>query len=133
MDRVAFLPLLSGADYQNVLNESEVFLFPSFRENIGITMVDAMLYLTAPIALETSAPGEIITNECGWKIPVTRNATIIENLAAAIMNAHADRDLLGRKCRAARERILSCYSQSQYLAHLQQAYEQAMGRHQRAS
>jgi len=128
-DRVHFLPLLSGDDYRTVLNEADLFLFPSFRENIGITMVDAMLHHTAPIVLDTSAPGEIVTLECGWKIPVTRNETIIENLATAIMNAHADRDLLDRKCRAARARILSCYSQAQYLAHLERAYQSALSRH----
>jgi hypothetical protein len=125
-DHVHFLPLLSGQDYQAVLQEADLFLFPSFRENIGITMVDAMLHHTAPIVLDTSAPGEIVTEECGWKIPVTCNETIIENLVTAIMQAHADRDLLDRKRRAARERILSSYSQSQYLDHLRGAYGQAM-------
>lgn len=124
-DRVHFLPLLSGEEYRAVLQEADLFLFPSFRENIGITMVDAMLHHTAPIVLDTSAPGEIVTGDCGWKIPVTRPETIIENLTAAILQAHADRDLLDRKRRAARERILASYSQNQYLAHLQRAYEQA--------
>lgn len=127
-DCVHFLPLLSGEDYRAVLQEADLFLFPSFRENIGITMVDAMLHHTAPIVLDTSAPGEIVTGECGWKIPVDSNETIIENLATAIMQAHTDRELLDRKRRAARERILSCYSQSQYLAHLRGAYWQATSR-----
>lgn len=132
-DRVHFLPLLSGEDYQAVLQEADLFLFPSFRENIGITMVDAMLHHTAPIVLDTSAPEEIVTEECGWKIPVTCNETIIENLATAIMQAHADRDLLDRKRHAARERILSCYSRNQYLVHLKSAYERAASGHRHAT
>jgi glycosyltransferase involved in cell wall biosynthesis len=132
-DRVHFLPLLSGEDYRAALQEADLFLFPSFRENIGITMVDAMLYHTAPIVLDTSAPGEIVTAECGWKIPVTSNETIIGNLATAILQAHADRDLLDRKRRAARERILSNYSQERYLAQLKIAYEQAAIGHRHTS
>lgn len=88
-------------------------------------MVDAMLHHTAPIVLDTSAPGEIVTPECGWKIPVSRNEAIIENLATAIMAAHTDRDLLARKCHAARKRILSSYSKDRYLDHIDMAYEKA--------
>jgi glycosyltransferase involved in cell wall biosynthesis len=132
-DHVHFLPLLSGQDYQAVLQEADLFLFPSFRENIGITMVDAMLHHTAPIVLDTSAPGEIVTEECGWKIPVTDNETIVENISAAILQAHADRDLLDRKRRAARERILTNYSQERYLAQLKIAYEHAAIGHRHTS
>lgn len=125
-DKVHFLPLLSGEDYRRVLDEADLFLFPSFRENIGITMVDAMLHRSAPIVLDTSAPGEIVTEECGWKIPVARNDSIVADLAAAIMIAHSDRDLLDRKRYAARERILLSYSKSQYLKNVNNSYAAAM-------
>lgn len=125
-DRVTFLPLLKGRDYQKILEQSDVFLFPSFRENIGMTMVDAMLHNTAPIVLDTSAPGEIVTTECGWKIPVGANSLIVEKIADALIEADADRVLLRKKAEAAKHRILNSYSKPQYLRHIQTAYDRAV-------
>lgn len=124
-DRVTFLPLLRGKDYKDVLEQSDIFLFPSFRENIGMTMVDAMLHNTAPIVLDTSAPGEIVTSECGWKIPVARNQMIVESLAAALQEAHSDRQKLRQKAKAAKERIITCYSKEKYVTRIDEAYRNA--------
>jgi len=121
-DRVTFLPLLKGKDYKDVLEKSDVFLFPSFRENIGMTMVDAMLHHTAPIVLDTSAPGEIVTSDCGWKVPVASNRMIVEALAAALQEAHSDRRKLRQKAAAAKDRIISCYSKEKYVARIDAAY-----------
>lgn len=124
-DRVTFLPLLKGRDYQEVLEKSDVFLFPSFRENIGMTMVDSMLHNMAPIVLDTSAPGEIVTEECGWKIPVAENSVIVRKIADALIEADKDRALLRRKAEAAKHRILGSYSKEQYLLQVEAAYDRA--------
>ncbi|GAA5128571.1 glycosyltransferase [Luteolibacter yonseiensis] len=125
-DRVTFLPLLKGADYRDILNKSDIFLFPSFRENIGMTMVDSMLHQVAPVVLDTSAPGEIVTPECGWKIPVAANPVIVEKIADAIIQADSDRRMLRKKAEAAKNRILDSYSKPQYLRHVRVAYEKAL-------
>lgn len=125
-DRVIFLPLLRGDAYKEVLEQADVFLFPSFRENIGMTMVDAMLHQTAPIVLDTSAPGEIVTHECGWKIPVAGNREIVEGLAAALQAAATDRHLLREKALASRERIIGSYSKSRYIKLIGEAYAAAL-------
>lgn len=124
--RVTLLPLLKGEDYQKVLSECDVFLFPSFRENIGITMVDAMLHESAPIVLDTSAPGEIVTADCGWKIPLDSTRIMVENIAAALIEANADRSQLRKKGRAARERILKAYSKKRYLDQIGKSYAQVL-------
>lgn len=124
-DRVEFLPLLTGTDYTDILKGSDLFLFPSFRENIGITMVDAMLHNTAPVVLDTSAPGEIVTAECGWKVPVTDNKTIIANIADVIIEANSNRPLLRQKGRVARKRILQSYSKTNYQSLIESFYKTA--------
>jgi hypothetical protein len=125
-DRVTFLPLLKGRDYQEILEKSDVFLFPSFRENIGMTMVDSMLHHMAPIVLDTSAPGEIVTEECGWKIPVAANSLIVERIADALVEADSDRSLLRQKAKAANNRILNSYSKQQYLRQIHASYDRAV-------
>jgi glycosyltransferase involved in cell wall biosynthesis len=124
-DRVTFLPLLKGREYKDVLEKSDIFLFPSFRENIGMTMVDAMLHHTAPMVLDTSAPGEIVTSDCGWKIPVAKNQEIVQRLAAALQEAHTHRQELRRKAKAAKFRIITYYSKEKYMTRIEEAYSKA--------
>ncbi len=124
--RVTILPILKGDDYQMALSECDVFLFPSFRENIGMTMVEAMLHQAAPIVLDTSAPGEIVTADCGWKIPLESPHLMVNKIADALMEAHADRSALRKKGHAARERILRSYSKMRYVDEINTTYEIAL-------
>lgn len=124
---VTFLPMLSGDDYRDVLEESDVFLFPSFRENIGITMVDAMLHESAPIVLDTSAPGEIVAENCGWKVAASDPTQITEDLVKALLEAAADREMLKRRQQNAKIRIVDSYSKQTYLEKIDAAYESVAG------
>lgn len=132
-DRVQFLPLLSGDDYSNVLRQAHVFVFPSFRENIGITMVDAMLFETAPIVLNTSAPGEIVTEECGWKICLASRDQMVESICLALRKAYDDPAATLRKSVNARERVLKSFTLSEYSAAISSAYAEALAANRRPS
>lgn len=126
---VSFLPLLSGDDYVDVLQQCEIFLFPSFRENIGMTMVEAMLHEQAPIVLNRSAPGEIVTSECGWLIDAADAESIIRGINDAIREAVSQPRLLRQKQSCARRRILENYSKQRYTSHILSAYEDAQCNH----
>ena len=74
----------SGEQYANKLKESHIFILPSFRENAGITMLDAMLAGCVPIIVDASAQAGVVDDTCGFKIPVGKADGISKGLADAI-------------------------------------------------
>ena len=82
----------TGADYLKELGESHVFLLPSLRESAGITMMEAMLAGCVPVVADCGGPAHIVTDDCGWKIPVGGRAGMIDALAEAIATLDRDRE-----------------------------------------
>jgi glycosyltransferase involved in cell wall biosynthesis len=128
-DNVRFLPFLTGDAYSEKLRECDIFLFPSFRENIGMTMVEAMLHEQAPIVLNRSAPGEIVTPECGWIVDALTPASITHGIFTAVQEAVSNTNLLRKKQTNARKRILTNYSKNSYSSRILTAYATAINNH----
>ena len=83
-DCIEFHPGFSGQEYMEQLKNSHVFILPSFRENAGITMMEAMLAGCVPVIVDASAQAAVVNEYCGFKIPVGRPDTITEGLADAL-------------------------------------------------
>lgn len=75
----------SGEDYIAKLKESHVFILPSFRENAGITMLEAMLAACVPVIIDASAQAGVVNESCGFKIPVGKAADVSASLANAVI------------------------------------------------
>jgi len=75
----------SGEEYAGKLKESHIFILPSFRENAGITMLEAMLAGCVPVILDASAQAGMVTEDCGFKIPITTANEIIQRIADALI------------------------------------------------
>lgn len=74
----------SGKDYVEKLKESHVFILPSFRENAGITMLEAMLAGCVPVIVDASAQGAVVDALSGFKIPISDSRGISINLAKVL-------------------------------------------------
>jgi glycosyltransferase involved in cell wall biosynthesis len=83
-DRVEFHPGFSGQEYMEQLKSSHVFILPSFRENAGITMMEAMLASCVPVIVDASAQAAVVNERCGFKIPVGRADAVTKGLADAL-------------------------------------------------
>ena len=111
-----------GTDYANQLASSHIYLLPSLRESTGLTMMEAMLAGCVPIIADCGGPALIVTETCGWKIPVGNAAAMIDGLAAAIDAADKDRSILQRKGAEARKRIATGYSEDAYYEAIDDIY-----------
>jgi glycosyltransferase involved in cell wall biosynthesis len=127
-EHVRFIPPLAGTDYFNELAASDCFLLPSFRENLGITMLEAMIAEAVPIVADISAPGEIVTANCGIKLPLTSASDMVWAIADAIewLAANPDRKLV--LAAKARVRALQVVSREEYEMRIENVYQVARAR-----
>jgi glycosyltransferase involved in cell wall biosynthesis len=111
-----------GDAYITRLRETHVYLMPSLRDTASITLMEAMLAGCVPIVLDAGGPGEIVNEECGFKIQPVSPRYVIEQIRKIIVSIHADREILRRLSRAAIDRITQTYTVRNYLAAVERAY-----------
>jgi len=114
-----------GDAYVTRLRETHIYLMPSLRDSASITLMQAMLAGCVPIVLDAGGPGEIVTEECGFKIRSLSPRYVIEQIRKIIVAIHTDRTILRRLSQAATNRIRQTYSVQNYLAAVESAYATA--------
>ena len=124
-DCIHFSDGFYGDDYVTRLRETHIYLMPSLRDSASITLMQAMLAGCVPIVLNAGGPGEIVNEECGFKIQPLSPRYVIEQIREIIVTIHANRTILGRLSRAATNRIRQTYSIHNYLATVENAYAAA--------
>jgi glycosyltransferase involved in cell wall biosynthesis len=123
---VRFVTEYRGSAYASELQASHCFLVPSFRENLGVTMIEAMLTGAVPIVADISAPGEVVTPMCGIKIPVTSTAEMVQAIGDAVqLLARNPRQMfeLGVNASARARQIVN---QNDYEENVEAAYQIAL-------
>jgi hypothetical protein len=127
--QVRFVRAYQGIDYTAELQATDCFLLPSFRENLGVTMIEAMIAGAVPIVADISAPGEVVTSCCGVKVPVTSSAQMIRAIGDAVEWLAADplrTRMLGVN---ATQRAMEIVNSTSYEENIQATYRVALARH----
>ena len=125
---VLFADNLHGEDYQRELGRTHIFLLPSLRESVGLTMMEAMLSGCVPVVASGGGPGFIVTPECGFKIRVCSWQQLEEQLAETIIAIDRDRKIISEKGRLAMQRIATAFSEENYRKTINAAYQSVTGR-----
>ena len=125
---VLFTENLRGEDYRRELGATHVYLLPSFRESTGLTMMEAMLAGCVPVVADSGGPGFIVTDECGYKIPVVSREQMVGQLTAVITAIGRDRKIISEKGPAARKRVATAFSAENYRKSVNAVYASTTGR-----
>ena len=129
--QITFHEGFRGDQYREALGAHQIYLMPSFREGSSISIMESMLAGGVPIVVRASTPGEIVTPECGFAVPVTRSEKIVEGLAQALIQLAENRDLLKRLSLQAHKRIAMGFSAERYLETTNRVYEEVIERNKR--
>lgn len=113
---------LSGKDYHDELRASHCFLLPSLRESAGITLAEAMLAGCVPIVADCGGPGQMVTGECGYKLPISNPKALIGDMTRIIVEIDRNREILRKKGPAAAERIAQGFSEEHYRSTVNAVY-----------
>ena len=84
---------------------SDFLAFTSLRDTTGTVVLEAMAAGRPVVCLDHQGAGDVVTLDCGIKVPVTTRAEVVDRLCRAVATLARDRrrcQLLGR---AARRRV----------------------------
>jgi glycosyltransferase involved in cell wall biosynthesis len=110
-------------DYQRILGATQVYLLPSIRDSAGLSLMEAMLAGCVPVVADCGGPGAIVTENCGFKIPVVSREQMVAQLASVITEIHRDRKMIFTKGPAARQRIATAFSETNYRQTVNAVYQ----------
>jgi glycosyltransferase involved in cell wall biosynthesis len=111
---VKFGDTTSREEYQQELGRTHIFLLPSMRETVGLTMMEAMLAGCVPIVADNGGPKLTVTEDCGYKIAVSTPKQMAENIADIIVAIDRDRTIISEKGRLASQRISATFTEDNY-------------------
>ena len=117
--RVTFTGMLTGDDKASVLANADLFVLPTYSENFGMSIAEALAHGT-PVITTTAAPWpDIRTEHCGWWID-----TGAEALQAALLEALSlPREESQRMGIRGRQLVLRAYSWQRVAAEMKVVYE----------
>jgi glycosyltransferase involved in cell wall biosynthesis len=111
---VIFGGTMSRGDYQRELGNTHVYLLPSMRETVGLTMMEAMLAGCVPIVADNGGPRIAVTEDCGYKITVSTPNRMAEEIANIVVTIDRDRKIISEKGAKASSRIATRFTEDNY-------------------
>ena len=122
-EAVAFHGNLPHERVQDVAARANLLTFPSIREFGGGVVLEAMALGVVPVIVDYAGPGELVTDDTGYKIPIGRRDQIVARFGTqleAIAADPSDRPSLGA---AARARALSHFTWEAKARQVRQVYD----------
>jgi glycosyltransferase involved in cell wall biosynthesis len=87
-DRVTFISWIERGELMAKFKDASAFLFPS-HEGAGMVVAEALSFGLPVICLDNEGPGQFISKENGFAIPMGDYKQTVDGLAAAIQELHA--------------------------------------------
>lgn len=109
-DAVTFHGNLPHETVQSVAARTNLLTFPSIREFGGGVVLEAMALGVVPVIVDYAGPGELVTDDVGYKVPVGTRAEIVTRFAQTLDDIIAAPDALPAKAAAARARIAAGFT-----------------------
>lgn len=98
-DVVFFTDHLSGAEKWEAYRSADVFVLPSYSENFGLVIAEALGCGLPVITTQATPWAELAEADCGWWVPTGPDA-LEQALRAAVLLSPAERMAMGLRGRA---------------------------------
>lgn len=98
LQNVLFTGFLTGIEKENIMQTIDIVVLPSFSENFGMVVGEALMN-EIPVIASTGTPWEDLNNyKCGWWIK-NDVETLAQTLQQAILLSDEERKLMGQRGR----------------------------------
>ena len=125
---VNFAGWVKHSELQDRLMDADVFTFPSIREFGGAVVLEAMAVGLVPIVMDYGGPGELVTDQTGFRVPMGTRREITERLRALLTELVEDPRKIDEKSGPAMRRARGPFTWDAKAAQTVQAYEWVLGR-----
>ena len=119
---------LGWLDQEGMCHENswaDLFVFTSLRDTSGTVVLEAFGAGTPVLCLDHQGMADIVTSQCGLKLPVTGPREVIAGLRDALLRFHDNRQELARLSRGAIERAKD-YCWNRLGNQMAEVYEQVL-------
>ncbi|MEE9404497.1 MAG: glycosyltransferase [Algisphaera sp.] len=97
-------------DLQGLLAEHDIFAFPSIREFGGAVVLEAMAVGLVPVVVNYGGPGELVTDQTGFRIPMGPRPSIVAAMTTILNQLVEDPSGLVPLGNAARRRVFKHFT-----------------------
>lgn len=87
---VTFLGKIPKSDVEELYQESDIFVFPSFREPAGGVLYEAMRWGLPIITADYGGPASIVSKQCGIKILPSTSEALVDGIAGAVRELYTN-------------------------------------------
>lgn len=132
-ESVEFHPGFTGKDYLAKLHSTDVYFLPSYRETMGMTLVEAILAGCYPVVADVSAQGEIVRRVGGTAVKADSIDEMVTRLSDSIIWCHGNRGSLPCLANQAAAKAAREFSSDHYDDVICQAYDKAIAAFNKAT
>ncbi len=126
---VSFHEGYAGAEYQQRLSTSDVYLLPSIRETAGITMMEAAMAGCYPIVLSGTGAGDIVERIGGTAIKAKNPQQAVNRITQKLDWCYGHPVEMKRAACSAGENVKTMYSENFYRGAMRDIYAEAIKTH----
>jgi glycosyltransferase involved in cell wall biosynthesis len=124
---VNFTGWLDHSVISSIARKSSVFLFPSIREFGGGAVIEAMALGLVPIVVDYGGPGEIVTDDTGFRLALGSRQSITADAAALLADIAEGRHDLAAIAKRGLERVNALYTWQKKALQLTEVYDWVCG------
>jgi glycosyltransferase involved in cell wall biosynthesis len=88
---VSFRGMLPHAETMQQMRSAEVLAFPSVREFGGAVVIEALAAGVVPVVADFGGPGDLVYPGVGYKIPLTNESEVVEQMEKILTDLAHDR------------------------------------------
>jgi glycosyltransferase involved in cell wall biosynthesis len=93
---VSFAGWLPHPEAMQKLQNADVLVFPSLREIGGGVVFEALTLGAVPVVADFGGPGDLVTPDVGYKLPMTNEDDMVATLESILKNLAEDRNHLNK-------------------------------------
>jgi glycosyltransferase involved in cell wall biosynthesis len=124
---VTFVGFVDHKKLQERLHQAQAFVFPSLREFGGGVVIEAMACGLPPIVVNYGGPGELVTDDCGIRLPMAPRQQLVRSLTLAMESLLHDPERCRRMSLASIDRVRCNFTWPQKAAQIVTIYRDVLG------
>ncbi len=116
---------------QERLVKADLLVFPSIREFGGGVVLEAMALGVVPVIVDYAGPSELVTDNCGYKLPLSKRENLVESFKNTLNEICAAPEQLAEKRQACLNRVQDFYTWDKKVLQVLKIYEWVLGKGER--